>query len=650
MPSTQYPLLFSPIRIGSLDLRNRLVLTGHGTGMAENLLPSEQLISYYAERAKGGVGLMMIGSQQVHPTSPGITGLLCNYDDAIIPGLRRIADAVHGYGARAFAELSHMGLATSARPIPLWGPSPVAEAKYGEVAHEMTFDEIEIVLESFADAAERCLAAGMDGIELQGGHGLLIHQFMSPYSNKRTDRYGGSFEGRLRLAVELAERVRARIGPDIPFGFRISGDELVDGGLTLTDMQQIAPILVEAGQLDFLDVTAGNDGHLVSNMLHEPPMGMPPAGLVYLAAGIKEVVDIPVIHATRINNVAVAERVLQDGLTDLVGMCRALIADPHLPNKAQMGREEEINPCIGCNQACLGRLHSGNFISCIGNPITGRETQWAEWKPAARRKKVIVAGGGVAGLETAIVAARRGHNVTLIEKQAALGGRLLNGAKAPTRDELADAVRYRVGQLAKLGIEVRTGEEATAERIAAAVPDVVVVATGVTPSDPDLPRGDTSGFVRPEEIFEGTVEAGKRVLIVDYLHDQRAMTVADFLAERGRQVEIVSEGPFVGHRVETRNHTFQMQRLVDRGVFFRPNTRVMAVGAGYVTVANIYTMEESAIGPWDTVVAVTAGRAEDRLFHQLRGRVPELYMVGDCYTPRDMEAAILEGHTIGRSI
>lgn len=273
---TGFSRLLAPITLGKLKIRNRVVLTGHGTGMPTDGTPNERMIAYYEERARGEVGLIMLGSQQVHPSSPGITGLLRNYDDRIIPGLARLAKRVQSHGTRVFGYLSHMGLATSARPVPLWSASPVFEQKYGEVAHAMTRDEIALIVEAHAAAARRCVEAGLDGIEVHCGHGLLVQQFLSPLTNKRDDDYGGSPENRARFATEILTAVRAAIGPDVPLGIRCSGDELVPGGLTTGDMAAITPLLVAAGALDFVDVSAGTDGDLVSNMLHEPPMGLPP--------------------------------------------------------------------------------------------------------------------------------------------------------------------------------------------------------------------------------------------------------------------------------------------------------------------------------------------------------------------------------------
>ena len=645
-----FPRLFEPIRIGSLDVRNRIVLTGHGTGMGRDFRPNEQLIRYYEERAKGGAGLLMIGSQQVHSTSPGITNLLCNYDESIIPGLRGICQAVHRHGAKLFGYLSHMGLATSARPRPLWSASGVYEQKYGEVAHAMTVEEIETIIEAFAAAATRNMEAGTDGIEIHVAHGLLLHQFLSPLTNKRTDDYGGSLENRLRFPVAVVQKVRRRIGCDVPLGVRVSGTELVPGGLSPEDMCEIVPLLVDAGRLDYVDVSVGNDGNIVSNMLHEPPMGLKPAPFAHLAKVIRGVVRVPVIHGTRIKDPAVGEQLLADGAADMVGMCRALIADPHLPNKARAGSSEDIVPCVACEQSCLGRLHRGLHISCVGNPVTGREIDWAGCAAADERRKVVVIGGGPAGMEAAIVAGRRGHDVIVYERQHLLGGQIVIASKASTRHEWKDLIRYKTGQLDKGGVRVRTGVEATARTVLDENPDAVVLATGSLSTRPDIPGIDAPHVVSDVDVLGGMTEVGERVLVIDHVNRQNGPTTACHLAELGRRVEIVTEGPFIGHKLETQNFSFQHQRLFRFGVVLTPHSSVAAIEPGRVIVRNEFTQEKRIIDEVDTVVLATPGCANDRLIPDLRDKVKGLYIIGDCLAPRDVEAAILEGHQAGHEV
>jgi 2,4-dienoyl-CoA reductase-like NADH-dependent reductase (Old Yellow Enzyme family) len=643
-----YRHLFEPICLGRLEIRNRIVLTGHGTGMGSDFKPNDQMIAYYEERAKGEVGLIMLGSQQVHPTSPGITNLLCNYDDGIIPGLARTTKAVHRQGGRIFGYLSHMGLASSARPVALWSASAAYEQKYGEVAHAMSIAEIEEITAAFAAAAGRCLDAGMDGIEVHCGHGLLLQQFLSPLTNFRTDRYGGPVENRARFACEVLTAVRARVGPDVPLGIRCSGDELVPGGLTGPDMALIAAMLVKAGALDYLDVSAGTDGDLVANMLHEPPMGTEPAPFASVARLIRQAIPgVPVIHGTRIHTPDLAEEVLARGDADMVGMCRALIADPHLPRKARTGRRDTIIPCVGCEQACFGRLYRGRHISCVGNPVTGRELSHGALPPSTTPKRIMVIGGGPSGMEAARVAASRGHEVTLCEAGDRLGGRLNVASRPPGREEWAKLVAHKAEALQRLGVDVRLGSAVAKAALAETRPDLVVVATGGRVVRPALSGAESAPIVSVDEVISDPSRAGRRVLVVDLLDRQPGMVTAIMLAEMGRTVEIMTPSFHVGQKLEIQNITYFYGRAMRAGVRFTAATAVVGFEGGCVRLMNPFTRTERGGDSYDTIVFAAPGRPCDELAEVTRGLGFACTVIGDAYAPRDAEAAILDGFHAG---
>ena len=643
---SDYPNLLRPIEIGSIAIRNRICLTGHGTGMGRDFKPDDRQVAYYAERARGEVGLIMLGSQQVHPTSPGITNLLCNYDDEIIPGLARIVRAVQAQGARIFGYLSHMGLASSARPFPLWSASAVYDQKYGEVAHAMTRGEIGVLVRAFRDAARRNMEAGMDGIEVHCGHGLLLHQFLSTNSNHRTDEYGGSLENRVRFPAEVLAAVRDAVGPGVPIGIRISGDELTEAGFGLAETRQMVPLLVAAGQLDFVDVSAGNDGDIVSNMLHEPPMGLPDAPFAHLAKSLREVAGVPVIHGTRIRNAAVGERVLAEGAADMVGMCRALIADPHLPRKARTGGS--ASPCVGCQQACFGRLHRGKTISCVGTPRTGREVEWPDLSPATRRRRVIVVGAGPAGLEAAGVAAARGHEVTVMERAGWAGGRLHLAARAPGREAWQELIDHKLDTAQRAGAIFRFDVTATASELLALSPEAIVLATGARPALPALQGADQPGITTAEDWFEGRFAPGWRVLVVDLLDRQPGLTAALSLAMAGHEVTVVTAAPFVGAKLETQTYAHLYRRLLPLGVRFVPHLQTTGFLSGGIATRHSFTREAGSLLGFDSVMVAGPGTPENGLFRDLEDQGLELHQAGDCYTPRDAEAAVLEGHSIGR--
>ncbi|CAH1691734.1 2,4-dienoyl-CoA reductase [Hyphomicrobiales bacterium] len=644
---TGFNHLLSPIRLGNVEIHNRIVLTGHGTGMPKDGRPNEQMIAYYEQRAKGEVGLIMLGSQQVHASSPGITGLLCNYDDTIIPGLKAVSDAVHRHGTKIFGYLSHMGLATSARPTALWSASATYEQKYGEVAHPMTVDEIEELVEAHADAAARCIEAGMDGIEVHCGHGLLIQQFLSPLTNKRTDLYGGSIENRVRFPQAVLAAVRKRVGPDIPVGIRCSGDELVDGGLTAADMAKIVPLLITAGTLDYIDVSAGTDGDLVSNMLHEPPMGLEPAPFKSVARRIKDEIDVPVIHGTRIHTPLLADEMIAAGDADMAGMCRALIADPFLPKKARTGRAQDITPCIGCEQACFGRLYRGRHISCIGNPVTGRELAYAELQPAQTPKHIVIVGGGPSGIETAVVSARRCHRVTLIEQSDDLGGRMKLAMKPNGRDEWSKLLAHKLDLLKRFGVDVRTGTEATPDIIKALLPDEVVLATGTSFVPLDVEGAASAPILTVDEVVADPSKAGEKVLVVDYLDRQPAMVTAIMLAEMGHDVEMSTASFHVGQKLEIQNITYFYAKALAAGIVFTPTVVPRRFDGGTVTFHNVFTRMDCRTERYDTIVIAAPGVPQAGLADALKALSIRTTVIGDAYAARDIEAAILDGFETG---
>lgn len=646
---TAFPHLLQPIHLGKVEIRNRVVLTGHGTGMPQDGTPNERLIAYYEERARGEVGLIMLGSQQVHPSSPGITGLLCNYDDRIIPGLSRLAKRVQTHGTKVFGYLSHMGLATSARPVPLWSASATFEGKYAEVAHAMTHEEIGIIVEAHAAAARRCLEAGLDGIEVHCGHGLLVQQFLSPLTNLRTDAYGGPPENRARFAMEILAAVRKAIGPDVPLGIRCSGDELVPGGLTSGDMAAIVPMLVSAGALDYVDVSAGTDGDLVSNMLHEPPMGLPPGPYRPVAKRIKDVVDVPVIHGTRIHTAEFAEEMIAAGDADMAGIARALIADPHLPLKARLGRADEITPCIACEQACFGRLYRGRHISCIGTPRTGREAEHAPIAPVGKggARRVLVIGGGPGGMEAAGVAAERGHSVTLVDQGTALGGRMVIAALPDGRDEWNRLRDNKDMRLRKAGVEVLTRTRADAAFIRERAPDVVILATGAKARPYHVAGAERAPILDLDEAVlamdAGGEGIGQRVLIVDQLNRAPGVATALMFARRGRTVSLCTTAFHAGEKLEIQNLSYFQRECLLAGVTFLPTVEPVRFEEGSIEFRNIFTRTVTDRRDFDTIVTVIPGLAQDELLPEIQAMGLETHVIGDAYAPRDIEAAILEG-------
>ena len=651
----RFPHLFSPIEIGNLTVRNRIVNTAHGTNFAKDHTVTDRHIYYHVERAKGGVGMSIMEATSVHPSyNLGVMDTIWSFDERNIPQFRRLSRAVHQHGAKILVQINHGGRhsVSGDAMLPQMAPSPIPAPDLwepgAEVPHEMDEEEILEIVQAFGRAAAVVKEGGMDGVELHGGHGNLIHQFMSPWVNQRLDGYGGSVENRLRFAYEVMAEVRRQVGDEFVVGMRISGDEFVSGGLTMDDMRDISRRLAATEKLDYINVSNSNYSDTRSMAAHIPSMYIEPAAFSYLWAGIKEVVDIPVIGIGRINSPELAEWILEEGKADMIGMVRELIADPHLPNKAREGRLDEIRTCVACMQSCIGRLERSLPISCIYNPVSGREQEWAASEPAVVRKRVLVVGGGPAGLEAARVASVRGHDVILYERSGELGGQVNAAAKAPHRGDFGEIALYLSRQVAKLGVEVVLGVEATEEIIAEADPDAVVVATGSSAHVPPVPGAELGIVVSAKDVLEDKFELGERVVVVDTQGLHPGSDVAEFLADKGKMVEIVTTKPYVGASLELLTWRLLYERLMTKGVVMSPSSALKEIREDSVVIYSTITQQEREIPDVDSVVFAVADAADNRLYRSLKGKVRELHAIGDCVAPRGVEHAVYEGHKVGR--
>lgn len=661
----EFKYLFTPLQIGPVTVRNRLVFNSHAGYLGENSMPGARVRNYHLERTKGGAGLQIMGCVPVHPTGLRRAPAFYDFDDSIIPYYKELTDAIHAHGGRIFVQYFHACL--SAEPdelmLPLWAPSAVQAGGGGplETPKEMEIEDIEEVIQSFSQAAKRAKEGGLDGVELHftNTNALLIGCYMSPLTNKRMDKYGGSLENRLRLPMEIIDRVRHAIGDgDIALGVRISGDELLPGGLNQDDMKVIAQKFAETGKIDYINVTMGSR---VNMSMVVPPMAVPLGFQVYLAAGIKEVVGLPVFTVGRINDPVQAEQILEDGYADMVGMVRALICDPELPNKTREGRLDDIRKCIACNQGCLKRIFECRHLSCIQNPAVGREGEMGvdTIKPASVKKKILVAGGGPAGMETARIAALRGHEVVLYEKESELGGQVNLAARAPYQEDFGEITRYLSGQVKKLGVKINLGVEVTPEVVEKENPHAVVVATGSTPQRsgftplcPDvdkLPGVEQDNVVTAQDVLWDKIGVGQKVVLIDDNGGKEATGTVELLADKGKKVEVVTRFHNIGVELEiTQEQTLLLTRLLKKGVAISPYTGVRSIRGNQVTVFNAYSGEERTIDDVDTVVLAMGKTANDSLYYALKGKVKELYRIGDCVAPRQMDKAIYEGNKVGR--
>jgi mycofactocin system FadH/OYE family oxidoreductase 2 len=645
--------LFSPIRIGSRTAKNRIVSTPHATGYAEHGYPTERYFQYYAYKVKGGCGVIMPwGSTSVHPTSPSDDwGGVNNWDDSIIPAYRRISEIAHAEGALVVPQISYRGRRGNSKRdgAALYGPSDIPEDMHGEIPHVMSKVDIRMVIEAYAAAAVRVQRGGCDGVDLCYWGGHIQEQFWSPRANARTDEYGGSLENRMRLAVEVLEAIRDAVGRDFIVGVRLTGDEFLDDGLNHEQLKEIAIRLNRLRMIDYFTISGSTSQTLQALPANVPSMHYPLGVYNYLAASMREVLDVPVIVAGRVVDPVQAEEILATGMADLVAMTRAMIADPELPRKAQEGRLDDIRQCMGANEYCIGRLYVGLPISCVQNPVIGREAELGEIRRADRHKRVVVVGGGPAGLEAARMTALRGHQVVLFERNAELGGQILAAKNAPGRADYEGSVRWLRRQVEKLGVDVRLKTEATLELVLSEQPDAVIVATGSVPRLPNVPGASGPNVVSVNEVLLGRAATGQRCLVVDDDAHLRGPSAAEYLADQGKEVEIVSRLYMIAQEVDDTLRPDLYARLFQKGVTLTPHAILREILPGKARIQHIYSKEERVV-EIDTVILALGGQAQDGLYHALEGRVSELHLVGDALAPRRLHDAILDATRVARQV
>ncbi|HEY3128739.1 MAG TPA: FAD-dependent oxidoreductase [Acidobacteriota bacterium] len=654
MPN-QFEYLFSPIQIRSKTVKNRIVSTAHVTVFTENGMPAERERRYYVEKAKGGAGLLIcFGSSSIHPTSPALDWKVVEmYDDRVIPYLQRFADSMHEYGAVVFAQITHRGRRGHSNLSwqRLVGPSPVKEPNHREVPGVLRREDIEMVVQAFADAAVRVKKGGFDGVELSAAHCHLIDQFWGPNCNFRNDEFGGDLEGRMRFGFMVIERVREAVGDDFVVGIRITGDDFVEGGLNNQIMCEIAQRISAHGMIDYFNVIGGSGETLPAEAACVPSMNFPLACFSYLSGNIREVVNQPVIAVGRINDPVVAERVLAEGQGDLVAMTRALIADPYLPMKAREGRLDDIRQCMGYNEGCIDRQYMGIPIGCVQNPVIGYEAEWADLPKAAAIKRVVVVGGGPAGMEAARVARLRGHDVVLFEKSDRLGGQLKIAKLAPKRTDYDGVGRWLEIQIRKLGVDIRLGAEATVQMVLNENPDAVLVATGAVPLVPPIPGlSECQYAVSAWDVLLGKIPPGNRVLVIDDQGGQESTAAAEFLLDQKRVVEIITPHYSVGEDIGPTNKPPVYARLYAKGCKMQATWELRAIENGTIRLRNYYGGNEIERTDVDVLVYSFGGRSVDELALALEGQVTEFYNVGDSYAPRSLHHAIVEAHKYARQI
>jgi len=648
--------LFSPLQLGKVEVKNRISFQPHLTNLAVKNLPSERQMYYWGERAKGGAGLIITEELTVHPTDMAYEKLIDVYHAEVVPGFRKITDYVHQFDSKIFAQLNHNGQQGdgSLSRLPVWAPSPVPDVLFRETPKAMEPEDIEEVARYFALSAEHVRQGGFDGVELQFGHSSLARQFLSPLTNHRQDEFGGSLENRLRAPLMFIAAVRRAVGKDFTLGVRMCADEMIPGGLDLAQVQEICAHFEASGLIDFMDLSIATfyNLYLVEGSMHTP-LGY----TIPLAAGVREKLKIPVFCTGRINDPVMAEKVLEAGQADMIGMCRALICDPYLPKKAKEGRLEDLRYCIACNQGCIGRIGMNKTIGCVQNPAVGLEKDWGEGtlKPAPVKKKVVVVGGGPGGMWAAKMAGRRGHDVTLIDRNDSLGGQVRTAMKGTGRDEFGVIIRNEKEQVDKAGVKVQLETEASADSVLKAGADAVIVATGSKPKPHPVGGADGPAVFNVWQVLDGTSVPGEKICLIDYDGHHRATATAEFLANQGKTVHMICSSLFIGAELgPTQDLYLTRQRLLQKGVTFTPDIAVMEVsgeaGAKTVKGFNVYSNVWDEWSGFDAIVLAMGQDADEDLYYALKGKVKELYRIGDCVAPRKVDMAIWEGHLLGRSI
>lgn len=652
MPHTLFPHLFQPLTIRGATLKNRIMSTGHDTCLPEHGLITEGYVAYQEARARGGAGLIVTQVAGVHETARYTAHLIMATSDDCIPGYRRLAETCHAHGAVVISQLFHPGreIMESANGLlaVAYSASATPNERFRMMPREMSRGMIAEVVAGYADAARRMRQAGLDGVELVGSHGYLPAQFLNPRVNRRQDEYGGGLGNRLRFLTEALEAMRAATDEDFIIGLRISASEKDADGLTAAETLEAAEAL--QARIDYLSITVGTSATLGGAVHISPPMNFPAAYAAPDARAFKRALAVPVFVAGRINQPQEAEQVIARGEADVCGMTRALICDPEMPAKAEAGRFDDIRACIGCNQACIHHFHRGLPISCIQHPETGREVAFGSHPPADAPRRVMVVGGGPAGLKAAAVAAGRGHAVTLFEADARLGGQALLAQLLPHRSEFGGIVTNLVRECELAGVAFRRNARVDAAAIRAFAPDAVILATGATPYVPPMETDGEMQVVTAWQVLRREAKVGARVVVADWRADWIGPGVAELLAREGSRVDLAVCGLHMGEVLPyyVRDATAAaLHRLKVRVTLY-----ARLIGAFGDTVFMQHTASDEPIEfeGIDTLVLSTGHLPEDGLAEAVAGMGMGCHQIGDAMTPRTAEEAVYEGMLAGRAV
>ncbi len=660
-----FPLLFQPLRIGTLESPNRILMPSMGTLFSLDQKLNERHCRFYERRAEGGAGIIVAGPVGVDFLGAGVICLSIR-DDSYIPDFKQLADRIHAHGSKLMIQLFHGGRYTFSfsvdgqQPI---APSAIPSRYTGEMPREMTQEDIEQVQDAFAQAARRAKEAGIDGVEIIGSAGYLISQFISPVTNKREDQYGGSFENRARFPVETIQRIRAEVGKDFTVTIRVPGNDFVPGGNVNEDSARFCQLYEQAG-VDGFNVTGGWHEAFISQLTMEVPRG----GYSYLAGGIRQAVTTPVISSNRITDPYTAEKILNEEMADMVSLGRVLISDPDWPLKAKEGRPEEIRPCVGCMQGCMDKIFTGQPLCCLVNPEAGLEHERVI-KPAEQPKKVVVVGSGPAGMEAARVAAEAGHKVALYEKKPYMGGQLNIAGAPPGRKEFLGFVDYYRATLAKAGVSIYTDNELDLKKLKDLKPETLIVSEGAEPIVPNIPGVDLPFVISSWDFLKDKLPIGKKVAVIgggavgletalevakmgtitaqtlEFLMFHRAETdekLHELIRKGSKEVTVIEMLPKVGQDVGKSSRWVWMQALKERRVRLLKNAKVESIEPDKTVTYSLdgETKKES----FDTVILAVGSKPVKKLSTLLEETGIPFKTVGDCNAPRKIIDAVHEGY------
>lgn len=637
------------MKIGTMEMENRIAMAPMSLGYeSEDGKMNEKLTQYWEARAKGGAGLIIVDAVTVDKSAPYLGNTLGLFDDDQVPSFKEFVDKIHSYGTKVIPQITHPGPESISG---FFGVPPVGPSTYpnslGLMVRELSIAEIQEIIEKYGDAAKRAREAGCDGIELHCAHAyMLAGAFLSPLRNKRTDIYGGDLDNRARFVLEVIRNIKLKAGENFPIVLRISGSEVLPEGNDLEDMLYLVPKLIEAG-IDAFEVSGGTQYELPWRII---PCHSEKAGVnVHEAAAIKKVSTVPVLIVGKINDARQAEHILENGYADAVVMGRALLSDPELPNKSKKGKFEDIAPCAGCGLGCIGEQSSRKPASCVINPALGREKEM-EIIPTDQKKKVVVVGGGVAGLEAARVAAIRGHEVVLLEKQGKLGGQLNLAAIPPFKQDVSKWAVYLSTQVYKEGVEVRLNTEATEELIESLYPDVVLIASGAKPSTPPIKGIDNEKVNVGWDILTNKtyIPSGNVVVIGGGMV---GCEVAETLLHNARgkmTVTIVEALEDIAMDDIPNNKIPMLNRLMANGVELHTSSTVKEITSEEVIIERNGTQE--SLQGFDHILLACGAKSVDTLSENLKNKIPQVHIIGDAKSPQKALEAIREGFEIARVI